>query len=260
MAAASARSEAVRALWSTRAKANHDTARSGVAISCARSARTLFCSVSACWSCSAIPSNARLRWANSSGPEIPIRAERSPVASRSAVSIARDTGLRTVRTSTVAASQASPMIRTAMMLATRIPGGTPPGPRWDSSPAEVALSAPVIAMPTAIAATAVATVATRSQPRSDASRSSIGFQPVADTTQRRDAQNAAEFAPQADDVHVDGLLAHEARSPDFVEKLASGVGAARARHQRLQQVKLPPGELDPVALDGAAPAPPVERH
>jgi hypothetical protein len=34
----------------------------------ARSARNRFCSVSARWSCAAMPSNTRPRWANSSGP------------------------------------------------------------------------------------------------------------------------------------------------------------------------------------------------
>ena len=97
-------------LPSARATANPDIALTGVAISCTRSARNRFCSVSACWSWAAIASTAWPSRANSSGPEAPIRAEKSPSASRPAASIARPTGLRTVRTSTVAASQASPMI------------------------------------------------------------------------------------------------------------------------------------------------------
>src|SRR6516165_2394542 len=141
-----------------------------------------------------------------------MRAEKSPVASRSAVSIARDTGLRTVRTSMVAASQASPMSRTAITPATTMPCVTPP----------------VIAIPAAMAAAAVSIMAASSNTRRDASRSSIGFQPVAHTPQRRDTQGVAEFPPQADDVDVDGLLAHEAGSPNLVEKLVPGVGAARA--------------------------------
>src|SRR5215469_252000 len=120
----------------------------------------------------------------------------------------------------VAASQASPMSSTATTMAATIPGVSN--------------------------LLAVATIVASSHTRSDVSRSGIGFQPVADTPQRRDAQGASELPPQADDVDVDGLLAHEARSPDLIEKLVSGVGASRATKERLQQVELAPGEVDPV--------------
>src|SRR6516162_1471206 len=139
----------------------------------------------------------------------------------------------------LAASQASPMSSTATTMATTIPGTSN-------------------LMAIATTAAAVATIAASSHPRSDVSRSGIGFQPVADTPQRRDTQGAPEFPPQADDVDVDGLLTHEPRSPDLIEKLVPGVGASRATQERLQQVELPAGEVHPVAAEGAAPCPPVE--
>src|SRR6516162_1108344 len=139
----------------------------------------------------------------------------------------------------VAASQASPMSSTATTMATTIPGASK-----------------LLAIATTAAA--VAAIPASSHTRSDVSRSGIGFQPVAHTPQRRDAQGGAEFPPQADDVDVDGLLAHEPGSPDLIEKLVPGVGASRATQKRLQQIELPPGEVNPVAADGAAPCPPVK--
>src|SRR5215831_17809734 len=99
----------------------------------------------------------------------------------------------------VAASQASPMSSTATTMATTILGVSN-----------------LLAIATTAAA--VATIAASSHIRSDVSRSGIGFQPVAHTPQRRNAQGVPKFPPQADDVDVDGLLAHEARSPDLIEK------------------------------------------
>jgi hypothetical protein len=69
----------------------------GVAISCATSARNRRRSRSSCSSRSAIPSMAAPRWESASGPEAPIRADRSPAAIRSETAMARASGSRTDR-------------------------------------------------------------------------------------------------------------------------------------------------------------------
>ena len=149
--------------------------------------------------------------------------------------------------------------------ASRRPG---PARRWPAAlglarPAassEAALSWLVMRFPATRVMTAVASMAASSHTRSEASRRSTGFQPVADAPQRGDPDGAAELLPQADDVHVDGFLAHETGPPGLIEQLVAGERAAGAGHQGFQQVELPSCQVHRGAGDGARPAARVQFH
>src|SRR6185437_9140120 len=125
---------------------------------------------------------------------------------------------------------------------------------WSAASPEAALIWLAMTFPATRVRRAVTSMAASSQ----ASRLSTGLQPVADAPQRRDPHGIAEFLAQADDVDIHGLLAHEPGSPDLIEQLLAGERAARAGHQRLQQVELPACQVHRGAADSARPAAQVQ--